>query len=188
MAEQPTDFREQLLDAQPISPALRDEYRKALADLRHHKLTPRTRLITWLMFLGCAVGGIICAVATWVHRANIDSLITLPVFTGVSIAAAVWLGRVLRAGQYEHRASFTVIERLGGLASGVFVAVVLFRGMNHPAEPTSIFGAIMAVMLVMVGFAWGTGNRIAAATLETREHLLRLESRLADLAERLPKR
>ena len=36
---------------------------------------------------------------------------------------------------------------------------------------------------MITAFAWATGNRIAAANLETREHLLRIESRLADLAE-----
>ena len=40
-------------------------------------------------------------------------------------------------------------------------------------------------MLLIVGFAWGTGNRISAARLDTREQLLRLESRLADLSDRL---
>ena len=69
----------------------------------------------------------------------------------------------------------------------MFVAVTLLRGIQDPSNPASTFSAVLAVLLVTVGFAWGTGNRIAAATLETREHLLRLESRLVDLAERLGK-
>lgn len=187
MTENPTDFREQLLSTQPMSPALQDEYRKALDDLLHHKLTARTRLITWALLIGASAGAVLCAGAAWVHRAHADSLIILPVFVAVCVAAVFWLGRVLRQGKFDRRESFALVERLGGLGSGVFIAVVLFRGINDPSDPRSIFGGIMAILLVMIGFAWGTGNRIADAKLETREHLLRLESRLADLAVRLSK-
>jgi len=76
----------------------------------------------------------------------------------------------------------TELDRLAAL-----VLVTMLGGMATPSDPASTFAATWGLMLLIVGFAWGTGNRISAATLETREHVLRLESRLADLSERLAK-
>jgi hypothetical protein len=184
MTTEPTDFRDRLLRAQATTPTMRDEYRRELDALLHHRLTPRTRFATGCAMLAAVAGSAWCARGvirfpeTWIGNGT---------FAAVCLAVAVWFGRVLWRGGFARRASFAVVEWLGGIAVATFVAVALFRGMSAPSEPASTFGAIMAVLLVTVGFAWGTGNRIAAAKLETREHLLRIESRLADLAERLGK-
>jgi hypothetical protein len=113
--------------------------------------------------------------------------IALPTYAIVFALLAVWLACVLWKGGFARRTSHAVVEWLGSIFVGVYVTVTLLRGMQHPADPASTYWAIWALMLMSVGFAWGTGNRIAASTLETREHLLRLESRLADLADRIGK-
>jgi hypothetical protein len=184
MKSERADFRDQLLAAQRTTPALREDYQKELEALLHHRLTPQTWLLTW--------GGVFAAVAT--AALCIRAMIRYPyssfvngTFAVVALLVAIWLGRVLWQGGFARRASYAVIEGLGGIATGAFVLVTLFQGMSAPSNPASTFGASMAILLVMAGFAWGTGNRIAAAKLEMREHLLRLESRLADLAERLGK-
>ena len=111
----------------------------------------------------------------------------LPTFGAVFLGFAAWVGWILWKGVFARRASFVIIEGLGSIMVGVFVLLTLMRGMHAQSDPSSIFGGIMAILFVMVAFAWGTGNRMAAANLEMREHLLRIESRLADLSERLGK-
>ena len=184
MTIEPAGFRDRLLDAQQTTQTLRDEYQRDLEMLLHHRLTPRTRLATWCGLFGAVAAAALCAQALIRHP---QAWIVIGTFTVVFVIVAIWLGRVLWQGGFARRASFAVIEGLGGIAAGTFVLVTLFRGMSAPSDPASTFGAIMALLLVLTGFAWGTGNRIAAAKLETREHLLRIESRLADLAERLRK-
>jgi hypothetical protein len=187
MAIEPAEFRERLLGAQQTTPALRDEYSRALATILYYKLTARTRIVAWAALLGCLAGAVMCVRAAIIHHDKPDTRIILPTYAVVAVLTAGWLARVLWRGGFARRSAFAVVEWLGGLFASVFVAVTLFRGMQDPSNPASTFSAVLAVLLVVVGFAWGTGNRIAAATLETREHLLRLESKLVELTERQAK-
>jgi peptidoglycan/LPS O-acetylase OafA/YrhL len=187
MTTEPAGFRNRLLDAQPMTPALREEYRRELEAILNHKLTRNSRLLAYAALLASLVGAFFCAQAVIVHSAKQDTVIVSGTFTAISVALALWLARVLWRGEISRRASFKMVEWLGGAAVSVFLLVTLFRGMHAPSEPASIFSGIMAILFAMAGFAWATGARITAATMETREHLLRIESRLADLAERLHK-
>jgi hypothetical protein len=184
MTDEPADFRGRLLDAQRTTQEMREEYRRELAVLLHHRLTPRTRVATWCGIVVALAAAALCAQALVRHP---EAWVVSGTFTAVFLAAAAWLGRVLKQGGFARRASFAIVEGLGGIAASAFIVVTLFRGMSAPSDPASTFGGVMALLLVMIGFAWGTGNRIVAAKLETREHLLRIESRLADLAERVAK-
>jgi amino acid transporter len=175
-------FREQLLGAERMTPALREEYRRELDALLHHRLTPGTRLLTWAGLLAAVATAVVCTQAAIRYQRE---WFVNGTFAVVGVLVALWFARALWQGGFARRASFAVVEWLGGAATSAFVLVTLFRGIAAPAEPGSVFGALMAIMLMMTGFAWGTGNRITAAKMETREHLLRLESRLADLTERL---
>ena len=91
MTDEPSTFREQLLDAQPMNPALRDEFRKELQRITHHTLTPRTRVITWALLLAAVAFAVICARAFVIHFAKADSRIILPVYTAVCLATAAFL-------------------------------------------------------------------------------------------------
>ena len=187
MSEPTGEFRERLLDAQRTTPALREEYRRELDKLLHVQLTPQSR---WLTVGGIVVSlgfAIACIASLIVHHAKPGVWFLLPAYSAIFLLAALALILALRRGGFARRSAFTVVEQLGGAMVGIYVTVALFRGMRAPADPVSIYWTVWAVLFAMVGFAWGTGNRIAAATLETREHLLRIESRLADLAERTSK-
>jgi peptidoglycan/LPS O-acetylase OafA/YrhL len=183
---EPAGFRDRLLEAQPMTAALRDEYRKELDDLLNHRLTPRTRFLAvggLLVSLGFAAA---CVVSFVVHHAKPGAMkFILPAYAAIFLVTAGWIAGVIRRGGFARRASFAVVERLGGIMVGLYVSVILLTSLRSPSAPESTYSMVWAVMFMMVGFAWGTGNRIAASTLETREHLLRLESKLADVAERV---
>lgn len=187
MPDNISDFRERLLSAQPMTSTLRDEYRKELDVLLNHRLTPRTRFYTVAAMLGSLAFAAFACRGLILHHDKPGMRVLLPTYAILFTLTAGWLGKVLWQGGFSRRGSFAVVEWLGGIFVGAYLTVVLFTGMFHPNDPASTYSAVWAVLLTIVGFAWATGNRIAASTLETREHLLRLESRLADLAERLPK-
>lgn len=187
MSREPSEFRERLLGAQAMTPDLREEYRRELQELLNPRLTRRAKLAAWAGVIASLVFAAACVWSLAVHHDKLQVKWVLPSYAAVFIGTAVYLARVLREGVFSRRASFVAVETLGGILVGVYLTATLFHGMRAPSEPASTLGAVWGLMLLTVGFAWGTGNRIAAATLETREHLLRIESRLADLAERVGK-
>ena len=181
----PADFRDRLLAAQQTTPALRDEYRQELDALLNHTLTARTRLLTWAGIIA-ALGFVPIAVRSLLrHSEDAQVLVVLPTFIVVALLLAGWLVQVLRRGGFARRASYAVTEALGGIGLSAVVIVPMLAGLKAPGDPASSFGVLWSIVALIVGFAWATGNRIAAANLETREHLLRIESRLADVAEKL---
>lgn len=187
MSPEHTDFRDRLLDAQPVTPALREAHRRELDALLNHRLTPATRLATWGGVAGCAVFVALCVRALVMYRGTNPQLwIVMPVFIGVSLALAGWLVQVIRRGGFARRSMWAVAEWLGGAFVAVIVSVSLLGGINKPSDPASTYAAVWALFLLIIGFAWSTGNKMAASELRTTERLLRIESRLADLAERLP--
>jgi hypothetical protein len=182
---QPADFRDRLLAAQPTTPALRDEYSRELDALLSHRLTARTRLFTWGAITVAIAFIALCVRALVVYAADPQVRIIHPTFIVVAVGFVAWFVHILRRGGFARKTSYVVVEALGSIALAVIVAVPLLSGLKAPGDPASSFAILWAIVALIVGFAWGTGNRIAAANLETREHLLRIESRLADLAERL---
>jgi hypothetical protein len=189
MTTNPTpDFRDRLLAAQPTTPALRDEYRRELDALLNHTLTPATRLLTW----GGIVAGLVfvglCVRALLVYGADPQVRVIQPAFIVTALGFVAWFVLILRRGGFARKTSYQVVEWVGGLALSAIIAVPMFTGLDKPSDPASSFAMLWSIVALITAFAWATGNRIAAANLETREHLLRIESRLADLADRQSRR
>jgi hypothetical protein len=64
----------------------------------------------------------------------------------------------------------------------------MFQGLSRPADPSSTFGLLFLFVFFAVCTNWSFSSRIAAAELARKEETLRIECRLAELAERLAKR
>ena len=58
-------------------------------------------------------------------------------------------------------------------------------GLNEPDKPASMFNAFFVFIFYYACSEWAMYNRIAATELAAREQMLRIECRLADLAERV---
>lgn len=186
MPNEPTEFRDRLLDAQPMTPGLREEYRKQLDGLLTHKLSPLARLVNGalpFLWIGFAVALVWSAIA---HPPTPSRWINL----GIYFAVFVWLafGNARNAWKGEHtwRSYFRVAGAFYG-AAGITVVLTLLQGLKAPHDPASTFSAIYALVFLIVCLGWALQNRIDAALLTTRENMLRIESRLVDLSDRLPK-
>jgi hypothetical protein len=184
-AREPADFREQLLDAQPMTSALRDDFRKELDALVHQRLTPRKRVETWLWLIGAVAFAGWCVYGLVRHGRDLGTAIILPTFIAAAIVHVVWLARALHRGSFAWRSNFKLMELWTG-AAGVVLTVALFRGMHKPADPASTFGVLFTFVFYVCCAGQSLFNRIRDASLAQREHMLRLESRLADLIDRLP--
>src|SRR5687767_4918990 len=98
MTTEPAGFRDRLLDAQSMTPALREEYRRELVAILNYKLTRNGRLLASAALLASLVGAFFCARAVLIHVAKQDTVIVSGAFAAISAALALWLARVLWKG------------------------------------------------------------------------------------------
>ncbi len=190
LTTKPAEFRERLLDAQPVTAALRAEYQREVEAIVNHKLTPRGRVLNVIGMLVWAGFAVACVWSAIVHRgtprADTFYWINLSIYFVVFVLLALGSARNAWKGAHTWRAYFHVAGMFY-TAAGITVTLALLRGLRAPHDPASTFGAIYALVFLIVCLGWALQNRIDAALLKTREGMLRIESRLADLAERLEK-
>lgn len=184
MPDKSTNLRNRLLDAQEMTPELRDECHKALAAMLEHTLTPRARLslfaLLLLMLTFTAVGlrGLLfyypgpLIYGVWI------------MFTVSCAGGASWIGRSIWRGRFLWSSYFPLADAFA-VAATVITVLALAFGSRAPSDPTSVFGALYAFAFLAISIAWSLHNRIAAAALASREQTLRIECRLADMARRL---
>jgi hypothetical protein len=190
MENKGSTFRDRLVESQPTTPALREEFCKQLEGVLVRRLSPRARLLNWVLaplWAGAAGACVWSAVAHHgTPKATFDFWINLGVYFTLFVLMAAGSARNALKGEHTWRAYFGV----GGMlytAAGITMTLALLRGMRASHDPASTFGAIVALTFLVVCLGWALQNRIDGALLSTREQMLRLESRMAELAERLEK-
>lgn len=184
MPANPDEFRERLFDAQEMDPSLRERYRRDLDALIHEKPTRKSRFlaITLLAICLAVVAGEIRALI--IHRGDVTFYVAAVTMLLTCGAVAAWIIRDLLLPRVPRASAYRVAD-LFYAASWVLVVVQLLKGMHAPADPASTFGVLFVFTFAAVCTSWSIANRIAAAELSAKEQTLRLECRLADLAQRL---
>jgi hypothetical protein len=184
----PRDLGDRLSELEPLSPDLRGKYQQALKGVFERKLS-------WAMkvFVGC-VGASSLAIAiflasvAFVHH-ELPFLARVGLAGGVVFALA-WAGLagwVLRKGTWHARAQPALAAALAW-AFAVFLETLFL--VLAPAAPDRYLWtvAILAGLVILVGAGVGLlGARIQQTELTMRESFLRMEYRLAELAEVLAK-
>lgn len=102
------------------------------------------------------------------------------------VGASIYILRDLRKRR-QSQASIRSISGLLTIAAGILTVVVLMIGLRAPSDPKSLFNTFYVFVFYFACAVWGLDGRIASAELAAREQSLRIEYRLADLAERLGK-
>jgi hypothetical protein len=88
--------------------------------------------------------------------------------------------------RHSPAALFSISQALFS-AGGIITVAALIAGLSDAANPASTFNVMFVFVFYFTCTAWVLTNRIAGAELAAREQMLRIEYRLADLAERLSK-
>ena len=187
MADKPdpsADYIQRLLDAEEISPALRSSYQGELDAMLHPKLTTR-RALPGIFLLVILLLGIAALVRNiFVHDPGPLALTGWLALAGGFSCAACLIARDLWFKRHTRKTVFSISHILAGTA-GAITAVAVLQGMSDPANPASTFHVLFTLVFYVACLAWNLDSRIAAAELAAREQMLRIEYRLADLAERL---
>lgn len=187
MADRPdpsVDYVQRLLDAEEISPTLRKSYQSELDAMLAPALTPRKAAggVTLLVILLAGVVALLrnLLVVEAEPLARIGWLALLAGFGG----AAYLISRDLWLKKHSKKSQFAITHLIAG-AAGLLTAVTMLRGMGAPADPASTFHVLFALVFYIACLFWNLDSRIGAAELAAREQMLRIEYRLANLAERL---
>ena len=186
MTEPSDQFRQQLLAAQQISPELHAAYQKELDAILHPPMTTRSALpgsILLVLLLGCSI---LIARAAFLYRVAPLMLAGYATLVAAFLFASVLILRDLRKRTHSPKSVASIANALT-LAAGTLTVVALMLGLRHSSDPKALFGAFYVFVFYFACALWSLDSRIAAAELSAREHSLRIEYRLADLAERLQK-
>jgi hypothetical protein len=184
MSKPSPELRQKLLEAQEMTPALRDAYHKELTRMLEHRLSPRTRLglsgLLVLLVLFVALG--VRSLMVFDPGPFIYGVWTI--FTTICSGGALWIVGSLWRGQFLWKSYWPIADAFT-VGATIITVLALSLGVKASAEPASIWGALYTFPLLAICIAWSLHNRIAAAELASKEQMLRIECRLADLANQL---
>jgi hypothetical protein len=173
-------LRENILSAEPISPDRQQRFREELAQIVEPTL-PRSHRLYYTFSLVClAIGipGAFCGLLfdsehRWVWALNL--LVYVPV--------AGWILYILRRGAEPLRAMQSLSKAFVGLSAFAAFSLI-YLGIQNPTLDR-VFWALLAMLIFLLLNFINIWNRVLTAERATREHLLRVEYRIADLASQL---
>jgi cation transport ATPase len=184
MSDKASEFREKLFSAQPMSPALRASYEEELERMTNPKLTTHSVVIGVILLVILLAFGVGNVRSMLVYKWDLLSLGGAVILTAALFYSAYLIIRSLWEGKRSPKAENSIAQSLTG-AAGCITVVALLIGLQKPSDPASTFNALYVFTFYVACLAWSLERRIANAELAAREQSLRIEFRLADIAERL---
>lgn len=184
MIDKSNEFIQRLMNAEQISPALRASYQAELDAMLEPKLTARPALIGIALLVALLTCTVLIVRNMFIY--DVSALILLSwAILAIAFAAASWLiAHDLWRGKHSPKSAFSIGHILT-FAAGAITVASLLMGLNEPDKPASMFNAFFVFVFYYACSEWAAHNRIAAAELAAREQMLRIECRLADLADRM---
>jgi L-asparagine transporter-like permease len=169
-----------------MSPSLRESYQKELEALLQPPLTKRSGVIGGVLAVGLVVTVGLIIRADVFHHVRGLMLVGHLTLAVAFLGAAGLIFRDLRKRKHSKQSVYSIAMILTN-AAGVLTVVALLMGLRAPSDPKSLFSAFYVFVFYFACAMWGLESRIATAELSAREQSLRVECRLADIAERMQK-
>ncbi len=177
-------FRDQLLDAAPRDPTLEAQYREAVQTMLEKKLTPPALwLHAFMLVVSLAMAGMFGTFAVVFDDLQILGRAMFGAGVVFALAWAVLLGSILRAGRVHQIKHTNAMAGLGWVFVVLLTTVALVAGglMPDPARGTLMIVSTLAFLVM--GAMFLILARVNQAELNTREKLLEIEYRLAQLGQ-----
>ena len=184
MSDKSNEFIQELTKAQDISPALRASYQAEMDAMLEPKLTTGPALAGIAMAAGLIVCTVLIIRNMFVFKVSALILASWATLAVAFASTAYLIVRDLWRGKHSPKSVFS-ISHIMNLAAGAITVAALLIGISKPSDPASMFNAFFGFVFYFACSEWAVYNRIAQAELAAREQMLRIECRLADLAERM---
>jgi hypothetical protein len=174
------ELRDNLFSAEPISVDRQQRFREELAEIVEPKLPRSHRLYYTLALVSVAIGvpGALCGLVfdaehRWTWGLNLLAMIPM----------AGWILYILRRGAEPFRAMQSMSKAF--VALSVFAAFLLiYLGIRNPSLD-SVLWVLGGMLIFLLTSSINIWNRVMTAERVTREHILCVEYRIADLASHL---
>jgi hypothetical protein len=175
------NLRENLLSADPVSPERQQRFREQLAQIVEPPLPRSYRLYYIVALLGLVAGlpGAVCGLLFDAEHRWAWALFVL-----VCTAFAGWIYYILRRGAEPLRMMQGMSKASAGIG-GLVASLLLVRGLQDPSL-ASVMWALLGLLVFLFMSFINLWNRVITAERTIREHILRVEYRLAD-QERPPR-
>lgn len=171
------NLRENLFNAEPLSLDRQDRFQKELAQIVEPTLPRSHRLYYTLSLICIALGipGALCGLLLdvdhrWIWGLNLLALVPM----------AAWILYILRRDAEPRRAMQSMSKAFVGISAATAFLLVYF-GIQNPSLD-GVLWSLLGMLIFLLTSSINIWNRVMTAESVTREHLLRLEYRVADLA------
>lgn len=177
-------LRRHLLEMEPPDPKCQERFNKEIHAVFEQELTRRSRIIWTLSLLAALLFAAWGSLVIFYGQVDVFIRLVWVVYTLANVAFAAYCLYVLKKGVLNLRYLFTFLVMAP--AGALVISVLLIARAASEPSLESLLWAGFGVMCLIVALAWSIHNRITNVELTSREQFLRLESRLLDLADRLP--
>ena len=178
------NFSEQLLQCETPDEGLREKYEKEIRAMLEKQLSPAGRAMWWFWTVFCAAQAVLFAVIGVWSYGKLPIWGTIGFVAGVAFALAVGAicARIAMTGRLKLN---TQPPAMAGL-SWAFVVVMVTMYMVMAPDSIAGLRMILCGLVFLVGAAvFLLASRTEQAELRTKEKLLEIECRVAELAERM---
>jgi len=192
MNESQKQFRDRLLDAQQVNETLHEQYEKEIKAMFEETLTGAKRL----MWLGAAVGGIFflvlggtlsIIVSKFEPGFPIGGRLIFGFGAVFGLGWAIVAGRIAWKGKLDRKVDANVTTGMSWAFVIIVTTIALVTSgrFSDPARGALMIVSCLAFLIPAAMFM--ISNRVDQAELRTREQLLEIKYRLAELAEDVTK-
>ncbi len=175
-------FRERLLKTEQVTPALKERYDKEMQAMLEKPLTGVGRwitLISTVMGLGAAIlGGTVAIIA--------PAPLPLTGWIGLAAVALFGIGFAILGLRMARRGSMNLITDTAAYAALAWILPVILVTLLMVFAPDSTVGLrkiICGLVFLVIGATILIRHVVEKCELKTREKLLEIEYRLAELVE-----
>lgn len=185
MPEERMRLREQLIGLEKVNPVLRERYDKEVSEMLTQELKGMRKwslVATGVISLG--LGVTFASVA--VIGSELPSLIRIGFAVGAAFSFA-WVGMavwILKGGVHKSRQHPTWMANWTWGVTLSMMIIFMMQAGKEPDSVRSVFMVLNGLVYLLMGALFLIRNCIEQAELKTREKLLEIELRLAEIEER----
>jgi len=197
MAAPTPTFRDQLLNFEPLDPQRQKQLEQQVRDLVDRRITG-LQWVYWIAILLAGGLGAVFLLRSMVLGIAKAAAVGAAVGDPVLFVLLMWLGAALcvlgalfallvmlrRRVQSQLR---LVFGKIMPAVAGLLIVITFLYGCDDPAhKPEATWLGVYALAAFVFTSSINLWNRVVAADQRAQSHMLRIEYRLAELAERLP--
>jgi heme/copper-type cytochrome/quinol oxidase subunit 4 len=187
-------FRDQLIESEPINPTFKEKYEREVKTMLEIKMS---KIFRWSYLVGGILALSLAAFFTYGALFFKGDMFYKDmqmwgriIFTLGAILSLIWAGLMLwivKTGVFHLKKHPSAMAGLAWVGIVFMTTIFLVVAAGNPDSTQSVFLVVASLVFLICTAAGLILTRVGLAELNTRERLLKIELRLAELTEKLQK-